>query len=143
MTGQASFLHRQLPALVGIARLGEVVNGIEISHDVGHLLGLEPGNSDLSNLHCRHHSRRFVPHRGSNEDRRAVLFEEIEVRSDYPPDRGYLMTDDTPLLGEKPFANLCMAGRIEVVERVEERDEVPGLPGSQERTLDLELPHTL
>jgi hypothetical protein len=88
----------------------------------------------------------MVPHRCSDEDRRTVLPEEVQIRPDDAAGSIHLMTDDTLLFEEEPLADLQIARGVEVVKREQEGDEVGGLlrgqAGAGNPTLSHLLHHT-
>src|SRR3990172_4088553 len=84
-----------------------------------------------------------VPRPGRDREGGTELREEVEVRAAPPAGPARLVADDAFLLREEPPAVLDVPGRIKIVERVEEPDEVAGLPRVQLRASGPGLSHTL
>jgi len=82
-----------------------------------------------------------IPHRRGDEDRGRELLEPIEVRAHHPPGSANLVADDAFLLGEEPAALRSVAGRIEVVEGVEEAHEIARFARRELGPCDAELLH--
>ncbi len=67
----------------------------------------------------------------------------IQVRSDDPSVAPDLMALHALLSPEESAPELHIAGRIEIVQGEQERDEITDFPGAERGPLDAQLPHPL
>jgi len=116
---------------------------VDVGDQVSELGVLEGGPRDSPGLHRLGHLGTVIPHGGGEEDRRAVLFQEIEVRPHDAASAADLVADDTALFREELPAGVHPAGRIEVVDREQKCNEVPRFARVQLGLGNAELRHPL
>jgi hypothetical protein len=104
MAGDTPFgLHELLPAGTAAGYRVEVMGGIEVGHDIRHLLPGELRHFDPALLHPGPHGEPVIPHE-PGELREADVVSPAELGADLTPLAAYRVADRTLLVAKKRLA---------------------------------------
>src|ERR1700691_3594158 len=98
-------------ATLGLARLFEITNRVEVSEKIGNLVGADAGQRNLLLAHGLPHDRSVIPHPAGDAGRRIVPVETLaQIRTLAPALAINRVTIDTEL-GPEEFRSPARVGR--------------------------------